>query len=218
MIDQLNLTKFELYPAVDDHKIDKVEMELGLALPKVFKELLHYTNGLVSDDGGVIFGTDIIVERNKTYEVTEYAKGYVAVGSTGGGKFYLMPANEEATEILQVDCGDMTSKCATLVSADFTSWINEGAINIDIVGDDVEIIDQELCDLILITQPTGGAQDLGKIQEKFNIKKGLFDLLKGSKNVPYLMMKDIPLNLAKKNLSELGEISKILKLVPTKTE
>ncbi len=33
-----------------------------------------------------LFGeTDIIVERNRTYEVAEYAKGYVAVGSTGSG-------------------------------------------------------------------------------------------------------------------------------------
>lgn len=51
-------------------------------------------------------------------------------------------------------------------------------------------------------------------QEKFNIDKGLFDLLKGSKNLPYLMMKDIPLDITTKNYGELGEFNKILKLVP----
>ncbi|WP_027631146.1 SMI1/KNR4 family protein [Ruminiclostridium cellobioparum] len=217
MIDISSLTKFELYHAVDDNEIDKAEKELFLKFPKVFRELLHYTNGLVADDGGVIFGTDIIVERNRTYEVDEYAKGYVAVGSSGGGKFYLMPANVDATELLQVDCGDMTPKHAKLVSTDFASWINKGAINVDIIDECEEITCNELCDLILIAQPAGGAQDLRKIQEKFNIDKGLFDLLKGSKNLPYLMMKDISLDIATKDLLELGELSKILKLVPAET-
>lgn len=217
MIDILSLAKFELYPSVDDNEIDKTENELLLKFPNVFRELLHYTNGLVSDDGGVIFGTDIIVERNRTYEVAEYAKGHVAVGSNGGGKFYLMPASVGATEILQVDCGDMIPKHAKLVSKDFASWINKGAVNIDIIDDYKEVTSKELCDLILITQPLRGAQDLRKIQEKFNIDKGLFDLLKGSKNLPYLIMKDIPLDLATKNFLELGELNKILKLVPTRT-
>jgi hypothetical protein len=217
MIDILSLAKFELYPSVDENEIDEAEKELFLKFPRVFRELLHYTNGLVSDDGGVIFGTDIIVERNRTYEVAEYAKGYVAVGSNGGGKFYLMPASVEATAILQVDCGDMTLKYAKLVSTDFATWINEGAVNVGIIDDCQEVTSKQLCDLILVAQPVGGAQDLRKIQEKFNINKGLFDLLKGSKNLPYLMMKDIPLDLATEKFLELGELNKILKLEPTRT-
>lgn len=217
MIDILGLAKFKLYSSVDDNEIDKVGKELCLKLPKVFRVLLYYTNGLISEDGGVIFGTDIIVERNKTYEVAEYAKGYVAVGSTGGDKFYLMPANVDATELLQVDCGVMTPEHAELGSINFTSWINKGAVNVDIIDECEEITCKELCDLILIVQPEGGAQDLRKIKEKFNIDKGLFDLLKGSKNLSYLMMKDISLDIATKGLSDLGELNKILKLVPTGT-
>ncbi len=217
MIDISSLAKFELYPSVEDNEIDKAEKELSLKFPKVFRELLHYTNGLVTDEGGVIFGTDIIVERNRTYEVAEYAKGYVAVGSNGGGKFYLMPANVDATELFQVDCGVMTPEYAKSVSTDFTSWINKGATNIDILDECEEITCNELCDIILIAHPAGGAQDLRKIKEKFNIGKGLFDLLKGSKNLPYLIMKDISLDIATKGLLELGELSKILKLVSAGT-
>ena len=41
--------------------------------------------------------------------------------------------------------------------------------------------------------------DLKKIQEVFIIKKGLFDLLKGSKQLPFVLMKDIPVELALKH-------------------
>ncbi|WP_309272561.1 hypothetical protein [Paenibacillus sp.] len=37
-----------------------------------------------------------------------------------------------------------------------------------------------------------------KIQEVFNIRKGLLDLLKGSKQLPFVLMKDIPVDVAKK--------------------
>lgn len=109
---------------------------MGLTFPKSFRELLKLTNGLETDEGVVIFGTDIIMERNQTYEVAEYAQGYLAVGSNGGGKFYLMPAKEEAAELWQVDAGVMNPEFASLVSEDFVEWIHHGAINIDLLEED----------------------------------------------------------------------------------
>ncbi|ALZ60941.1 hypothetical protein [Bacillus cereus] len=57
--------------------------------------------------------------------------------------------------------------------------------------------------------------DLKKIQEVFIIKKGLFDLLKGSKQLPFVLMKDIPVELALKNIELLGELGDILKISST---
>ncbi|ACL76729.1 SMI1/KNR4 family protein [Ruminiclostridium cellulolyticum] len=213
MIDLSKLSNVELYPAVNSVEIDRIESEMGLKLPKVFKELLYLSNGFVTDDGIAIFGTDIIAERNLTYEVPEYAEGYIAVGSNGGGKFLLMLANEESTQLLQVDCGVMNPEYATLVTTDFSEWINEGAKSFDLIE---EIKNKEqLYNLVLVEQPKGGAQDLKKIQECYSIKTGLFDLLKGSKKLPFTMMKNISLNVAKKNLESLGELGKILKIIPS---
>lgn len=50
---------------------------MGLKFPKVYRELLKLTNGFESEEGVVIFGTDIIIGRNQTYEVSEYAQGYL---------------------------------------------------------------------------------------------------------------------------------------------
>ncbi|ERI10256.1 SMI1/KNR4 family protein [Aneurinibacillus aneurinilyticus] len=211
MIDFQSLSTFELYPAVDDREIDSAEEKMAIKFPIVFRQLLKLTNGFETEEGVVIFGTDIIIERNETYEVAEYAEGYLAVGSNGGGKFYLMSTNEDATELLQVDAGVMNPEFATIVSGNFIEWINNGAKNIDLIEDDEEN-NVNLCDLILIHPLSGGATDLKKIQEVFNIKKGLFDLLKGSKQLPFVLMKDIPVDVAKNNLKVLGELSRVLKL------
>ncbi|MDM5186298.1 SMI1/KNR4 family protein [Bacillus sp. DX4.1] len=206
------MSTYELYSPVDENEIKKVEEEMGLILPNVYKHLLQHMNGFVTENGVVIFGVDIINERNTTYEVREYAKGYVAVGSNGGGKFLLMAANENATELIQVDPGVMDPTYATLVSGNFVQWINDGAIDVEFVGEKQEIHKEKLCNLILISLPVGGVMDLKKIQEVFNIKKGLFDLLKGSKQLPFVLMKDIPVEFALKNIKQLGEIGKILKI------
>lgn len=138
MINSQSLSSFKLYPAADDNELNKKEVEMGLKFPKVFRELLKLTNGFETEEGVVIFGTDIIIERNQTYEVSEYAQGYLAVGSNGGGKFYLMSAKVNSTELLQVDAGVMNPEFASLVSADFVEWINNGAMNIDLLEEEDE--------------------------------------------------------------------------------
>lgn len=215
MINPQSLSSFNLYPAVDENEINKIEVEIGFKFPKVFRELLKLTNGFETDEGVIIFGTDIIIERNQTYEVSEYAQGYLAVGSNGGGKFYLMSANEDSTELLQVDAGVMSPEFASIVSEDFIKWINNGAINIDLLEEEDEADNGQFCDLILVNPLRGGATDLKKIQEVFNIKKGLFDLLKGSKQLPFTLMRDVPVDVAKKKLEDLGELGQLLKLSNT---
>ncbi|OFE38656.1 hypothetical protein BGV83_27105 [Bacillus anthracis] len=54
--------------------------------------------------------------------------------------------------------------------------------------------------------------DLKKIQEVFIIKKGLFDLLKGSKQLPFVLMEGIPVELALQKINQLGELGDILKI------
>ncbi|MEO3943975.1 hypothetical protein [Gorillibacterium sp. CAU 1737] len=123
-----------------------------------------------------------------------------------------MPAHDDSTELLQVDAGVMNPQFASVVNKDFTNWINNGALNIDLEDVEVETDNEQLCDLILVHPLREGTLDLKKIQEVFAIKKGLFDLLKGSKQLPFVLMKDIPIEVARKNIKELGELGEILTL------
>ena len=47
-----------------------------------------------------------------------------------------MTANENATELVQVDSGIMDPNYATTVSENFIQWINDGAIDIDCVDEE----------------------------------------------------------------------------------
>ncbi|WP_342439384.1 SMI1/KNR4 family protein [Paenibacillus sp. FSL L8-0436] len=80
MINLQSLSTFNLYPAVDENEINRIEIEIGFKFPKVFRDLLKLTNGFETKEGVIIFGTDVIFERNQTYEVSEYAQGYLAIG------------------------------------------------------------------------------------------------------------------------------------------
>ena len=50
-----------------------------------------------------------------------------------------MTANENATELVQVDSGIMDPNYATTVSENFIQWINDGAIDIDCVDEEQEV-------------------------------------------------------------------------------
>ena len=61
---------------------------MKVELPNVHKDLLKYTNGFSIGGGLIIYGTDDIIERNETWEVTEYVNGYVAIGDDGSGNVF----------------------------------------------------------------------------------------------------------------------------------
>jgi len=212
MIDVQKLLTYKLYSPVDETEIKKVEEEMGLVLPNTYKKLIKHTNGFVNDNGVVLFGVDVIHERNKTYEVREYAKGYVAIGSNGGGKLLLMATHENSTKLVQVDSGVVDLNYATVVSENFIQWVNDGAIDVECMNEEREVCKGKFCNLILIKPPIRGAMDLKKIQEVFIIKKGLFDLLKGSKQLPFVLMEGIPVELALQKINQLGELGDTLKI------
>lgn len=73
-----------------------------------------------------LYGTEDIAERNATWEVQQYASGYVAIGDDGGGRVLLMRLAEEEKKVWIVDAGVMDPQHAELVAEDLLSWVNEG--------------------------------------------------------------------------------------------
>lgn len=129
MIYIINNREFTLYEPTTRDEILKVEDEFGFKLPNVYKSLLNITNGLSTKGTISIFGVDDIIERNRTYEVQEYADGYVGIGVSDGVDFLLMQAEENAKEVIRVDCGDMNLINSELLAEDFMEWVNNGAID-----------------------------------------------------------------------------------------
>ncbi|TKI89099.1 SMI1/KNR4 family protein, partial [Bacillus cereus] len=85
MINLSNVSGLIKNKPANDIEIQEIEDVMKVELTNVHKDLLKYTNGFSIGGGLIIYGTDDIIERNETWEVTEYANGYVAIGDDGSG-------------------------------------------------------------------------------------------------------------------------------------
>ncbi|KUF34864.1 MULTISPECIES: SMI1/KNR4 family protein [Lysinibacillus] len=109
-----------------EHEILHVEKGLTFHLPQVYRYVLKEMNGLSFTNGVLIYGTVELLERNETWEVAEYAKGYIAIGDDGGGMVFLMNRQGEDGHVFAVDCGDMNPQHATLITSDLNKWLQDG--------------------------------------------------------------------------------------------
>lgn len=86
-----------------------------------------------------------------------------------------MLQSTDSTEFLLVDSGDMNPNHATIITLDFSEWINFGCFNIT-----TNRI-PDICNIVLVESPNGGLKDLVKIKSVLGIDIPAADLLKGSK-------------------------------------
>ncbi len=198
--------------AASDIEIQEVENLLKLELPNVYKDLLRYTNGFSIGGGLVIYGTEDIVERNETWEVDEYASGFIAIGDDGGGNVFLMLQDADEKEVLVIDSGDMNPSHANLVNSDFNKWVNSGCLNEIKQKTSIEI--PNTCNILLVKPPNEGLKDLIKIKNVLGIEISTGDLLKGSKNPPFILVERFPYGKAKKLMEKLGSTSTVLSIEP----
>lgn len=190
-------------------EITNIEQELGLTLPKVYKELLEISNGFSSGGGLVIYGTDDIVERNETWEINEYAEGYIAIGDDGGGNVYLMLQNENAGDFYIVDAGEMNPTHASKAPLGFINWVNNGCPgmeerNINFPTDTCIVVVEKVLD--------NGLKDLIKLKNLMGIEVTTSQLMYGSKNTPFVIASDFPYGKAKKLVEKLDSNNVVIRL------
>jgi hypothetical protein len=79
--------------------------ELGLAHHAWLTEFWAQQNGAMLNERVQIYATDLIAERNQTYEIGSSFPGYVSVGDDSGGRLILMPTSGD-TRFHLIDAGD----------------------------------------------------------------------------------------------------------------
>ncbi|MEY2372507.1 SMI1/KNR4 family protein [Lysinibacillus capsici] len=118
--------RYTANPPATDHQIVHIENRLNCQLPRAYTLVLKESNGSSFTNGVFIYGTEEVLERNETWEVEEYAKGYIAIGDDSGGMVFLMDIKAEDSRVLAVDSGDMNPKHATLITYDLCKWLQAG--------------------------------------------------------------------------------------------
>ncbi|QPR67877.1 SMI1/KNR4 family protein [Lysinibacillus macroides] len=117
----------ELYAPATVEDIQKVERKLQRVLPKVYKEFLYISNGMLGNLAKV-YSTDELIEMNKAYEVQGYAANFISIGNDHGGYQLLMEATAEAVHFQLVSDGYGVPS-ENDVTDNFLLWLNSNEGN-----------------------------------------------------------------------------------------
>jgi len=110
-------------PPATAAQIDALGAALGLELPEQYRVLLAEANG-VSANLVQIYPAEDVPERNATYEVAEYAPGYVVVGTVND--FPVMLRAGLTSPVFGNDWGAMTPDCMDELAPSLAEWIERG--------------------------------------------------------------------------------------------
>lgn len=210
-MDLNSIRELILNPPADVMDIEKVELKLHTKLPTSYKELLQSSNGVYTNEGIIIYGTEDLIERNETWETKVYAPGFISIGDDSGGKVILLSQDSENKEVLIVYTGDMNPENATLISNDLIQWVN-GGLKIDI-EEKTEKNWEENCKIVIVDTQKGALKDLIRVKSVLGLNIPTSELLKGSKNLPYVLTEQIPYGKAKKVIEKLGDLNLKIELL-----
>ncbi|CAB1083336.1 hypothetical protein D1AOALGA4SA_10908 [Olavius algarvensis Delta 1 endosymbiont] len=106
--------------------VKNIEDYIGGKLPSSYKQFLESHNERPQNDVVVLYLIDELIERNKTYETTKYAPGYINIGDDSGGSAFLLKLGENDPPVHVVGHGSMDPKYMELVSDSFIEWLKSG--------------------------------------------------------------------------------------------
>ncbi|WP_228562431.1 SMI1/KNR4 family protein [Catenulispora rubra] len=110
-------------PAATSADVERAQAEVGRHLPAPLVALWKVTDGLITDAGVTVYSAGCIGERNTTYEVAQYAPGFVLIGDDSGGRGFLLRADDPHSAVFSSDLGDLGPEDFEVESVDFASWI-----------------------------------------------------------------------------------------------
>jgi hypothetical protein len=94
-----------------------------MSLPTPLVALWSVRDGLLTESGVGVYSAGDIGERNATYEVAQYAPGFLLIGDDSGGRGFLLRADDPDSAVFSSDLGDLDPADFDVVSADFAAWI-----------------------------------------------------------------------------------------------
>ncbi|AZH80467.1 hypothetical protein CSX12_13195 [Microbacterium sp. Y-01] len=85
--------------------------------------LYEACDGFLTDAGITVYEAADIVERNVTFEVAEYAPGFVVFGDDSGGRGFLLHAATPDSPVYASDLGDLDPGRFDVVGEDLAAWV-----------------------------------------------------------------------------------------------
>lgn len=85
--------------------------------------LFETCDGFLTNAGISVYEAANVVERNETFEVAEYAPGFVLFGDDSGGRGFLLHAATPDSPVYVSDLGDLDPAGFEVAGGDLEAWI-----------------------------------------------------------------------------------------------
>lgn len=126
----MNLGKLRLFGSLGSPaKASDIEQIIATVgpVPSELETLWSLADGFMLNNGIKVYSLSEIIERNRTFEVDEYAPGYLMIADDSGGLAILVPRKIVATvPVFVVGQGAMDPDSARRVSESLSDWIDGG--------------------------------------------------------------------------------------------
>ena len=104
--------------------IESVEKHINETIPKVYKEVLRYANGIAMNLC-ILYDTSTIIESYECNEFSINMPGYISIGNDNGDRELIMKAEKGATLCGFLD-GEEIGNYEVEEWFDFKSWLENG--------------------------------------------------------------------------------------------
>ncbi|WP_298093519.1 SMI1/KNR4 family protein [uncultured Catenibacterium sp.] len=183
-----NIDYMEKNAPATKEDIQYVKKQINETIPKLYKEVLIYSNG-ISMSLCVLYDTSTIIESYECNEFSINMPGYISIGNDNGDRELIMKVEKETTK-----CGflDATEIGNSEVEEwfDFKSWVENGCK----IEDDEE--DSEYGKVYIVKVPDDKLKFLAETEKLFALPFSTGVLYKKINHLPCVIVDDMKEALA----------------------
>lgn len=168
--------------------IESVEKYIKETIPKVYKEVLRYANGITMNLC-VLYDTSTIIESYECSEFSINMPGYISIGNDNGDRELIMKAEKGATLCGFLDAAEIGNS-EVEEWFDFKSWLENGC---EMEDDDENL---EYGKVYIVKVPEDKLKFLAETKKLFALPISTGVLYKKINNLPCAIMDNITEALA----------------------
>ncbi len=112
-------------PPASAEAVAAADRLLPAAMPEEYAALLAQAAGVIANRF-VLYSCHELPERNATFQVSEYAPGFVAIGDDNGGMAIVLQGGPGRSPVFVVGHGTMQRADMVQVAGSLVEWIGAG--------------------------------------------------------------------------------------------
>jgi hypothetical protein len=111
-------------PPVLQVRLSEEMAKFEFGFPRELVDFYRATDGFMMPSGINVYQVEDVFERNKTFEIDVYCKGYLLIGDNSGGRGFLLSLAEGDTKVYSSDLGDLGPEDFDVEAESFTEWLS----------------------------------------------------------------------------------------------